>query len=92
MAEDPNGRVALAERLVRIETGVESLQRGLDALRGYLTDEVTELRNCDQGHEQRLRSLENDNARHTERLGIIAGLQALFTVVSSGLAAWLGQR
>lgn len=89
---DDNGKVKLAERLVRIEATQEALRDDIAALRSYLAQVIGELKKCDEDHEVRIRSNEKALTKHSERLGILASAQAVFSLTTSSIAAWLGSK
>ena len=75
--------VELVERLARIE-------ENLGSLRAELTQVLAEMRARGDDQEQRIRQLEKSVARHSERLGLLASGLAIWQVITSAVAAWIG--
>lgn len=53
-------------------------------------EKLVEFRREQNEQEERIRSLEQDNARNKERLGLVTGALMVLQVIGSGLAALIG--
>ena len=60
----------------------------LDAKLDTIIDEVREVKAEVRGHEERIRDVEQCQARHNERLGLVG----LLNLIVAGIAAWIGSR
>ncbi len=62
----------------------------IDAKLDTVLERLAEFRQEQNEQEERIRSLEQDNARNKERLGLVAGALAVLQIVGSGIAALVG--
>jgi len=53
-----------------------------------IIDELREIKDMLKDHETRIRALEQSNARHNERLGLVGALNLIVAAVG----AWIGSR
>ena len=85
-----NGRVTLAQLGGKIDLVLSRINDVCE----QLDDHERRLRQVERGEEvqRRLREVERQADRNAQRLGLWAGLQAVFSAVLAGIAGWFGSQ
>ncbi len=91
-APHENGRNTVTDRLARIEEGQASLREGQERLGDLVKDAISELRKAGEDREQRLRCVEHQCAKFSERFTLFGLVQGGWAILCAAIAGFLGSR